>query len=303
LDRIVAIKVLPETLADDAQFRERFDREARTISQLDHPNICTLYDVGNQDGVSFLVMQFLEGETLDARLKTRAPSEALPLDESLRIAIQIADALDKAHRAGVVHRDLKPANIFLARTSAFAPPVAKLLDFGLAKTGVPAVSNASGAVVPTALPTTPVNITAQAYQAAENQSARPEVFVRPLSDGTVKYQVSAGGGAYPRWRGDGRELFFLESVGGGPGAAGGRLMAVDIGSSQTTFERGTPHPLFDSLYIPFQHTPGVSYHAYAVSRDGQRFLLPRVVQPGMTEESSADAPVVVVLNWASTLKK
>jgi eukaryotic-like serine/threonine-protein kinase len=192
LDRIVAIKVLPETLADDPQFRERFDREARTISQLDHPNICTLYDVGNQDGVSFLVMQFLEGETLDARLKTRAPSEALPLDESLRIAIQIADALDKAHRAGVVHRDLKPANIFLARTSASAPPVAKLLDFGLAKTGVPAVSNASGAVVPTALPTTPVNITAQAYQAAENQSARPEVFVRPLSDGTVKYQVSAG---------------------------------------------------------------------------------------------------------------
>jgi hypothetical protein len=79
-------------------------------------------------------------------------------------------------------------------------------------------------------------------------------------------------------------------------------MAVDIGSSQTTFERGTPHPLFDSLYIPFQHTPGVSYHAYVVSRDGQRFLLPRVVQFGTSSEAF-DAPVVVVLNWASALER
>src|ERR1700737_2883024 len=106
LNRIVAIKVLPESLAADPQFRERFDREARTISQLDHPHICALYDVGEQDGTSFLVMPYLEGETLEARLK----NGALPLDRALHYAIQIADALSKAHRAGIAHRDLKPGN-------------------------------------------------------------------------------------------------------------------------------------------------------------------------------------------------
>src|SRR5262245_33022084 len=107
LDRQVAIKVLPASLATDQRFRERFDREARVISQLDHPHICALYDVGDQDGTSFLVMQYLEGETLEARLKRGA----LSLEQALQYAIQIADALDKAHRAGIVHRDLKPANI------------------------------------------------------------------------------------------------------------------------------------------------------------------------------------------------
>jgi len=124
LDRIVAIKVLSSTLSSAPEFRERFDREARTISQLDHPYICALFDVGEQHGVVFLVMQYLEGETLADRLK----SGGLPLDEALRYAIQIADALDKAHRAGIVHRDLKPANIMLTQGCA------KLLDFGLAKT-------------------------------------------------------------------------------------------------------------------------------------------------------------------------
>src|SRR5438552_17954606 len=95
LDRAVAIKVLAVTLASDPQFRERFDREARTISQLDHPHICGLYDVGEQDGTSFLVMQYLEGETLETRLK----KGALALDQALQYAIQIADAPDKAHRA------------------------------------------------------------------------------------------------------------------------------------------------------------------------------------------------------------
>src|SRR5438876_413533 len=123
LDRIVAVKILPDTLAADPQFRERFDREARAISQLDHPHICALYDVGEHDGTHFLVMQFLEGETLGDRL-TRG---ALPVDQALNFAVQVASALDKAHRAGVVHRDLKPGNIMLTRTGA------KLLDFGLAK--------------------------------------------------------------------------------------------------------------------------------------------------------------------------
>src|SRR5712692_2032843 len=111
LDRTVAIKVLPEALAGDPQFRERFDREARAISQLTHPNICTLHDVGEQDGTSFLVMEYLEGETLADRLT----KGALPLHAALKIAIEIADALDKAHRAGITHRDLKPGNIMLTK--------------------------------------------------------------------------------------------------------------------------------------------------------------------------------------------
>jgi serine/threonine protein kinase len=120
LDRTVVIKILPPQLANDPQFRERFDREAHTISQLDHPHICALHDVGEQSGTAYLVMQYLEGDTLADRLA----KGALPIDQALQIAIQIADALDKAHRAGIVHRDLKPGNIFLTRSGA------KLLDFG-----------------------------------------------------------------------------------------------------------------------------------------------------------------------------
>ena len=114
LDRTVAIKILPDTFAADPQFRERFDREARTISQLDHPHVCALYDVGEQDGTAFLVMQFLEGETLADRLT----KGALPIDQAIKTAIEIASALDKAHRAGIVHRDLKPGNIMLTKAGA-----------------------------------------------------------------------------------------------------------------------------------------------------------------------------------------
>ena len=123
LDRFVAIKVLPSHLADSSELRERFEREARTIASLNHPHICTLYDIGHQDGTDFLVMEYLEGETLAQRL-VKGP---LPLDQVLRYAIEIADALDKAHRKGVTHRDLKPGNIMLSKSGT------KLLDFGLAK--------------------------------------------------------------------------------------------------------------------------------------------------------------------------
>src|ERR1700682_5403036 len=123
LDRIVAIKVLPTHLADRTELRERFEREARTIASLNHPHICTLHDIGQQDGVDFLVMEYLEGETLAQRL-VKGP---LSLDQVLQYAIEIADALDKAHRKGVTHRDLKPGNIMLTKSGT------KLLDFGLAK--------------------------------------------------------------------------------------------------------------------------------------------------------------------------
>ena len=130
LDRTVAIKVLPSHVATNPVARARFEREARTISQLNHPHICTLYDVGQENGVDFLVMEYIEGETLAERLG----KGALPLDQALQHGIEIADALDKAHRQGVVHRDLKPGNIMLTRSGA------KLLDFGLAKL-VPEPSN------------------------------------------------------------------------------------------------------------------------------------------------------------------
>jgi Tol biopolymer transport system component len=123
LDRTVAVKVLPASLAQDPIFRERFDREARTISSLDHPNVCVLYDVGRDGGVDYLVMQFLDGETLAARLG-RGP---LPPGQAVEYAAQIAAALDRAHRAGIVHRDLKPGNVMVTRGGV------KLLDFGLAK--------------------------------------------------------------------------------------------------------------------------------------------------------------------------
>jgi len=123
LDRTVAIKVLNSSLVASPNLRTRFEREAKTISQLNHPNICTLYDVGHEQGTDYLVMEFLQGESLEERLK-RGP---LPLKELISIGSDIADALERAHRAGIVHRDLKPGNVMLTKTGA------KLLDFGLAK--------------------------------------------------------------------------------------------------------------------------------------------------------------------------
>jgi Tol biopolymer transport system component len=150
LERTVAIKILPAHAADDPDFRARFDREAKTISQLNHPNICTLYDIGRlrAEGagagqgqeLDFLVMEHLEGETLAARLQ----KGALPTDQVLTVACEIADALDKAHKKGIIHRDLKPANVMLTPTGS------KLLDFGLAKPGVVTTST-----IETKLMTTP----------------------------------------------------------------------------------------------------------------------------------------------------
>ena len=123
LDRTVAIKILPSDLARSATLRQRFEREARAISALDHPHICVLHDVGRQDGIDFLVMEYLEGESLDERLR----KGALPLPQALRYGIEIAQALDCAHRKGIVHRDLKPANVMITKSGT------KLLDFGIAK--------------------------------------------------------------------------------------------------------------------------------------------------------------------------
>src|SRR5262245_13618713 len=132
LNRSVAVKVLPPELASDPDRRSRFEREAHAIAALSHPHICTIFDIGRENGTDYLVMELLEGETLADRLG-RTKARPLPMADLLRYAIEISDALDKAHRAGIVHRDLKPANIMLTKSGA------KLLDFGLAKLKGPAV--------------------------------------------------------------------------------------------------------------------------------------------------------------------
>src|SRR5260370_2993463 len=137
LGRDVAIKILPSSISADPIAKQRFEREAKTISGLNHPNICVLHDVGSQDGVDYLVMECLEGQTLAARLK-KGP---LPFSEVLKISIEISNALASAHHLGLVHRDLKPSNIMLTKAGA------KLMDFGLAKPCVlNTVAGTSGAL-------------------------------------------------------------------------------------------------------------------------------------------------------------
>jgi serine/threonine-protein kinase len=190
LDRIVAIKILPDHLADRVNLRERFDREARTIASLNHPHICTLYDIGRQDGVAYLVMEYLEGETLAQRL-AKGP---LPLERVLQYAIEIADALDKAHHQGVTHRDLKPGNIMLTKTGT------KLLDFGLAKLR----QEASPTTPLSELPTERDTLTAQGaivgtlqYMAPEQLEgkevdARADIF----AFGALVYEMATGKRAF-----------------------------------------------------------------------------------------------------------
>jgi eukaryotic-like serine/threonine-protein kinase len=133
LERAVAIKILPPQFSCDPMHKQRFEHEAKTISHLNHPHICVLHDIGHQDGIDYLVMECVDGETLSKRLE-KGP---LPLEQVLKLGAQIADALDKAHRSGVVHRDIKPSNIMLTASGT------KLLDFGLAKPVSPLVSSAT----------------------------------------------------------------------------------------------------------------------------------------------------------------
>ena len=189
LERIVAVKILPDHLSDRAELRERFEREARTIASLNHPHICTLHDIGHQDGVDYLVMEYLEGETLAERLK-KGP---LPLDQVLQYAIEIADALDKAHRKGITHRDLKPSNIMLTKSGT------KLLDFGLAKLkATPTASPLSQ------LPTANDSITAQGTILGTLQYMAPEQLEGGEADactdifafGVVVYEMATGKRAF-----------------------------------------------------------------------------------------------------------
>ena len=192
LDRTVAIKVMSAGLADRPEWRERFEREARAISNLNHPHICTLYDVGAQDGREYLVMEYLDGETLASRL-AKGP---LPLDQVFRYAIEIASALDAAHRQRITHRDLKPGNIMLTRTGA------KLMDFGLAKWDAPRPGAIAASV--SSAPTRPAPLTSEGtilgtfnYMAPEQlegkeADARTDLF----AFGAVVYEMTTGRKAF-----------------------------------------------------------------------------------------------------------
>ena len=191
LDRIVAIKVLPAHLAGRSDFRERFEREAKTIASLNHPHICTLYDTGHQDDIDFLVMECLEGETLAQRLL----KGALPIQHVLQYAIEISDALAKAHRKGVTHRDLKPGNIMLTKTGT------KLLDFGLAKLRQEAApANVSLSDVPTANDplTAQGTILGTLQYMAPEQVEGKEVDTRTdiFAFGTIVYEMATGKRAF-----------------------------------------------------------------------------------------------------------
>jgi serine/threonine protein kinase/tetratricopeptide (TPR) repeat protein len=188
LDRDVAIKVLAAHLSSNANVRERFDREARAISKLNHPHVCTLFDVGHQDGIDYIVMEYLDGETLADAL-VRGP---LPLRQVLRYGREIADALDKAHRLGIVHRDLKPGNIMLTKSGA------KVLDFGLAKYDAPAVTGATEAATQQRPLTEEGSLLGTMQYMAPEQlegrdaDARTDIFAL----GAIVYEMAAGRRAF-----------------------------------------------------------------------------------------------------------
>ena len=192
LDRIVAVKILPEHLSCNPEAKQRFDREARAISGLSHPNVCHLYDVGTHDGSSYLVMEYMEGETLADRLA----KGSLPFDQVIRYGIEICDGLDKAHKSGVVHRDLKPGNIMLTKNGA------KLMDFGLAKPTFGASPPSSGLTQTIATPQQPLTVQGTVvgtfqYMSPEQvegkeADARSDIF----SLGAVLYEMATGKRAF-----------------------------------------------------------------------------------------------------------
>ncbi|HEX5132234.1 MAG TPA: serine/threonine-protein kinase, partial [Candidatus Krumholzibacteria bacterium] len=193
LDREVAVKVLPQHLSSNSEVRARFEREAKTVSSLNHPHICTLFDVGREGETDYLVMELIEGDTLATRLLTGP----LPVSDTLRIGSQIADALDRAHRAGVVHRDLKPGNIMLTRAGA------KLMDFGLARvTGMAGPGSGSGVTVAalTQSPTVAQPLTAEGTIVGTFQYMSPEQLEGKETDargdlwafGCVLYEMATG---------------------------------------------------------------------------------------------------------------
>ncbi len=186
LDRTVAVKVLPEHIAADDDLRQRFESEARAVASLNHPHICTLHDIGHQGDLGYMVMEFMDGQSLAQRL-AQGP---LPLKQALSFALQIADALDRAHRAGVTHRDVKPGNIMVTRDGV------KLLDFGLARSSL-AVSSISHASLENAITAECAVIGTPQYMAPEQFEGRPaDARADVWAFGAVLYEMFTGRKAF-----------------------------------------------------------------------------------------------------------
>lgn len=254
LGRDVAIKVLSSRLAARPEVRARFEREARTISQLSHPHICTLFDIGHQDGMDYLVMELLEGETLAHRLE-RGP---LPVPEIFVLGRQIAEALERAHRSGVVHRDLKPANVMLTRTGA------KLMDFGLAR----APGLAPAAEVLSQSPTVSQPLTAEGTLVGTFQYMAPEQLEGKEADtrsdlwalGCVLYEMATGQRAFA---GESQASLIAAIMAGEP-----RVMSALLPGTPPALERTVRRCLEKNPVARFQSASDLAFDLQGMSESG-----------------------------------
>lgn len=309
LDRTVAVKILPEQLSQNPEARQRFEREARAISSLNHRNICILHDVGHQDGIEYLVMEYLEGETLADRLA----KGSLPLPQVLKYGVDICEGLDRAHKSGVVHRDLKPGNIMLTKSGA------KLMDFGLAKSA-PAMAAVSSSSLTMELtsplasqPLTERGLVVGTFQymspeqvEGKEADARTDIFAL----GSVLYEMATGKRAF-----EGKSNLSVASAilekepepittiqpmappaldhvyFGEFSGAETQVLAVDVIAKGDQLVTQNYRKLFPVNYVLAGHN---SY--FDVSPDGRRFLIP--IQP-----QAEAAPMSLVLNWTGKLGK